>query len=257
MNFFDEIKKAIENTVPRFERQTDPLEQEEIVKIHTELRSDIVMPPMPELPPVDPIAYRYKERTDRRKILNTVWNSQRDNKYSPASACNVTAVQSSGSMDWALKDDELWELCHSKQTIEAVRKKYPKDFGWISPFFKNKCANEVFAVLAEAVNVYLQSDKFCKYVGNISQGLIISEIDKGYAVNACGAWAGSGHFVSICGYDLDKKCWIVNDPWGDWNTKYTDRNGNNKEYLWAKNPIGSFIRQLGILLHADKRIEIK
>lgn len=257
MNFFEEIKKAIENTVPRFDRQTDPSEIEQIVKIHTELAVESVLPPMPELPPVDPIAHRFKERTERRKVLNTVYNSQRDNKHSPLSACNVTAVQSSGSMDWNITDDELWELCHSRETIDAVRKKYPKDFSWINIYFSNKSANEVFAVLAEAVNVYLKSDKYCKFIGNLSQSLIISEIDKGYAVNACGLWAGSGHFVSICGYDLDKKCWIVNDPWGDWNTKYTDRNGACKEYLWAKNPIGTFIRPLAILLHADKRLEIK
>lgn len=257
MNFFEDLKKAIEWNIPRFEKQVELRKAEEAVQVSTETVIDAVLPPIPDLPPVDPIAYRFKERTERRKILNTVWNSQRDNKHSPASACNVTAIQSSGSLDWKLTDDELWELCHSQLTIEAVRKKYPKDFGWISPFFKNKCANEVFAVLAEAVNIYLQSDKYCKFVGNISQDLIISEINNGYAVNVCGKWAGSGHFVSICGYDLDKKTWIVNDPWGDWNTKYTDHNGDHKEYQWAKNPIGTFIRTLGILVHADKRIEIK
>lgn len=257
MNFFDEVKRAIEWSTPRYEKQTDPAEIESLVKLNTDIVVESVLPPMPELPPVDPIAYRFRERTERRKDLNTVWNSQRNNRHSPASACNVSSVQSSGSLDWTVTDDELWELCHSKQMTEIIRKKYPKDFYWIIPIIEQKYANEVFAVLAEAVNIYLQSDKYCKFVGNISQDLIISEINNGYAVNVCGKWAGSGHFVSICGYDLDKKVWIVNDPWGDWNTKYTDHNGDHKEYQWAKNPIGTFIRTLGILAHADKRIEIK
>jgi len=223
--------------------------------------------PIPELPkvtafppkPVNPIGWRFLEDSGTRKILRNPWNSQRDNKFCPGSSCNVTSMQVALSLDTKVTDDELFLLCNSSTMRNNFFKKYPGE-AWVKPHFDKGKANEVFLVLQEAARCILESDKYCKMIGNLSRELIISEIDKGYPVIVCGAFIRGKstleHFVTIVGYDLEKKVWIVNDSWGNWNTGYKDRNGERVPYSMDKMRIGSVLSRLAILVHADRRVPV-
>lgn len=194
---------------------------------------------------------RFKENTDKRKVLSHPWNSQRDNKLSPRSSCNVTALQVTLSLDYGITDDELFTICNSDEMKNKIQKKYPKDT-WILPFFSKRAANEVWVVLIEAAIQIIGDTKYVRFHQNLTKELIIKEIDKGYPVIVCGKFTG-GHFVTIVGYDLEKGVWVTNDSWGDWRSGYKIVNGDNVEYSIEKLKIGSFLNKMAILIHADKR----
>lgn len=195
---------------------------------------------------------RFKVKTDRRKSLIHPWNDQRNNKFSPGASCNVSSLQVSLSLDFKITDDELFTMCNSEEMKDIIKKKYPRD-GWIMPFFTKKTANEVWVVVVESAIKVIGDSKYVKFHQNISKDLIIKEIDNGYPVIVCGKFTG-GHFVTIIGYDLEKNVWIANDSWGNWNTKYSIKNGDNVEYDMNKLTIGSFLNKMAILVHADKRL---
>jgi hypothetical protein len=197
---------------------------------------------------------KFKINTEKRKSLIHPWNSQRDNKLSPGSSCNVTALQVALSLDFKITDDELFTMCNSEEMKESIKKKYPKD-GWILPYFTKKAANEIWVVVIEAAIKVIGDSKYVKFHQNINKELIIKEIDNGYPVIVCGKFTG-GHFVTIIGYDLEKNVWIVNDSWGNWNTKYSIKNGDNVEYDMNKLTIGTFLNKMAILVHADKKITV-
>jgi len=204
---------------------------------------------------------RYKVYTDTVKILSNPENSQLDNKFSPASACNVTALQIAMSLDYNITDDELFVLCNSNEIAERVKKKYPRDWSWIKKFFIKNCANEVWVVLEE-VGKYIVGNDYCKIIHNLSIQKIIDEINMGYAVVVNGKFTHSGHFVTIVGYDLNKGSYIVNDPFGDWNSRYKVKKFLNLEYsiekLKIRNTIENnkeaFLSNMAILVHSDRRI---
>jgi hypothetical protein len=195
---------------------------------------------------------RFKTNTPQRKVLSNPWNSQRDNKLSPSSSCNVTALQVALSLDYGITDDELFTLCNSDEMKTLIQKKYPRD-GWILPYFTKKAANEIWVVVVEAAIKIIGDPKYVKFHQGITRDLIIKEIDNGYPVIVCGKFTG-GHFVTIVGYDLEKKVWVIQDSWGNWNTKYSIKNGDNVEYEMSKLTIGSFLTKMAILVHADKRM---
>jgi hypothetical protein len=195
---------------------------------------------------------RFKIIKEKKLVLAHPWNSQRDNKFSPRSACNVTSLQVALSLDYSITDDELYQIANSDEIKNIIKQKYPKDT-WILNFFTKKTANEVWVVLVETAIKIIGDTRFAKFHQNLTRELIISEINKGYPVIVCGKFTG-GHFVTIIGYDLEKNVWIANDSWGDWNTGYRIVNGNNVEYSMEKLTIGSFLNRMAILIHADKRI---
>jgi uncharacterized protein YvpB len=223
-------------------------------------------PPEPKTPiepkhievPVDPLDWRFSERTPKRKVLKNPWNSQRDNKFSPSSACNVTSLQIALSLDSKVTDDELFLLCNSSQTRRDFFQKYPGEH-WIKPFFDKGNANQVFLVLQEVARKVIGSNH-CKMIGNLTKSKILEEIDNGYSAVVCGKFINGKHtlehFVTIVGYDLDTKNYIVNDPWGDWNKRYTVKIGDKVEYSMDKLKIGSFLSNIAILVHADKRVPV-
>lgn len=205
--------------------------------------------------PVNPQRKRYAEYSEKRKKLLNPWNSQRNNKYSPSGACNVTAVQVILSLDYPnVTDDELFLLCNSQQVKNIIQKKYPVDFnGWIWKYFRDNCANEVFVCMIEAVKIIMQSELFVRMECRLTAEKVKKEIDAGYAVFASGSFGFQGHIVAIIGYDDEKRVWIVNDSWGDKNTNYKNINGDSVEYSYDWMKIPGYISQTGILIHPDKR----
>lgn len=203
---------------------------------------------------------RYKEYLSNIKILNSYYNSQRDNVRSPNSACNVTSVQTALSLDLTITDDELFELCNNQKTREIIQKAYPKDWGWIKPYFDKLKANEVLVALLSVVQDLIGT-QYAKIDWKLTFDKIQSEIDLGYAVPILGGFTSSSkysHFICIVGYNLLKECFIVHDPWGDWSKSYRGEGGKDgafKEYSFKDlKPIFS---GTGFIIHPDKQNPVK
>lgn len=238
MGFISNIFNFIKSKVPQKPVETSPVQ---------------VTPTIVQ-PPVDPIAWRFKVRENGIKILKNAWNSQRDNKFSPASACNITALQVAMSLDYAeLKDDDLFLIANSEETKQTVMKKYPGN-DWILNYYKIGSANEVFVVICEAANKVMGSSAYCKMVYDQTIDQIKAQIDMGYCVMLCGRFVGGGHFITVVGYNDQTKSFIVNDSWGNWMTKYQNRNGDNVEYPYevTRKTMG----RISIFVHSDKRIPV-
>lgn len=186
------------------------------------------------------------------KNLNIPYNSQRDNKFAPKSSCNVTCLQMVLANHYNVTDDEIYLLCQTDDIHKEIERRYRNDYDkWIEGYIKSGKATEVLVVLQEASFHLLKSDRYSKVTFSMNHKLIISEIDKGYPVIICGNFTG-GHFVVIKGYDLKENAYIVNDPWGNWNTKYKNHDGENKKYSFSK--VWKIMYKYGILVHADKKI---
>ena len=199
----------------------------------------------------------FKINTTTHKDLLINHNSQRNNKYSPSSACNVTSVQMQFDPYYKITDDELWILCNSDEILNIVKNKYPKDWSWIKKFFDSKRSNEVLVVLEE-VAIKLLGKEYVYLDWNTSIDEIKKEIDLGYSVTILTKLTAAGHFITVRGYNDDKKCLIVNDPWGDWNKNYRGEgglDGNSKEYsydLWER----GLIVKYAFYIHADKKVPV-
>lgn len=197
----------------------------------------------------------YCEFLPKRKKLNLEYNTQRDNKFSPIYACNVTMIQMALSRHYGITDDEIFLLCNSNEMSNRIKAKYPKDFAkWIYPdHIRKGSANEVFVVLLEALHMIMETSKYAKIEWNLTDQKIISEIDHGYPFGACGKFVG-GHFILIIGYDLTEKTWIVNDPYGNWLTGYKDTNGAGLEYPMSR--VKKILYSYGFKIHADKKLPV-
>jgi len=205
--------------------------------------------------PVNPQRKRFAEYSEKRKKLLNPWNSQRNNKYSPFAACNVTTVQVLLSLDYPnITDDDIFLLCNSQQVKNIIEKKYPVDFKtWIWKYFRDNCANEVYVCMIEAVKIIMQSELFVRMECGLTAEKVKKEIDAGYAVFVCGSFGFRGHIVAVIGYDDEKKVWIVNDPYGNKNTGYKNINGDSVEYSYDWMKIPGYINPTSILIHPDKR----
>lgn len=194
---------------------------------------------------------KFLEHSKELKNLNIPYNSQRDNKFAPKSSCNVTCLQMTLANSYSITDDEIYLLCQTKEVHQQVEKRYRNDYNkWIKSYIDSGRSTEVLVILQEASHQILQSDRYSKVTFSMNHNLILSEIDKGYPVIICGNFTG-GHFVVIKGYDMKSNSYIVNDPWGDWNKKYKDFNGENKYYSFQK--VWRIMYKYGILIHADKK----
>lgn len=145
------------------------------------------------------------------KQLRVRYFSQRDNVYDPSRTCNVTSV--------AMVLDYY-----------GIRPKEPKE----------QLEDELYKLMsAKGMNTLLHSDlvKVMGIYGVESKFSTVTpfqeirkSIDKGNPVIFSGRFTPSGHIVVITGYSDVHSEWIVNDPWGDWYSKYNNRNGSNVRY---------------------------
>lgn len=200
----------------------------------------------------------FKVNTPTSKILKVNHNSQRNNKYSPNSACNVTSMQMQFDPYYRITDDELWILCNSEEIKNIVKNKHANNWSWIKGFFDSKRANEVLVVLEE-VAVKLLGKEYVYLDWSTSLDEIKREISLGYSVTLLTKLAGGGHFIDIIGYDDDRKVMISNDSWGNWNMNYRGKgglNGEGVEYsysLWDK---GLVVKYGAYYIHADKKVPV-
>lgn len=160
-----------------------------------------------------------------------IYFTQRNNKKDPMRACFPTSmamamrnngyiyskVQPPGEKEALELDDYLMWYANSNQgrTI-ATSLGIPIGTKWL---------NEWWSVMERVGNALLNKQGMsCKWTTmNVAQ--IKAQIDKGKMVVIGTMFTGSGHIVTVSGYDGDKL--IVCDPYGNPNTSYSNKEGKN------------------------------
>lgn len=211
-------------------------------------------------PKVEKPKNRYKQYLSNIKKLINWYNSQRDNKRSPNSACNVTSIQTALSVDLTITDDEIFYLCNSQKTRDIIKKAYPKDWIWIKPYFDKQKANQVLVVLLSVIQDLIGT-QYARIDWKLTFDKIQSEIDLGYAVPILGGFTSTSkysHFVCIVGYNLLNESFIVHDSWGDWNKNYRGEGGKDGEYKEYKfKDLQPIFSGTGFIIRSDKQNPVK
>jgi uncharacterized protein YvpB len=145
------------------------------------------------------------------KQLKVRYFSQRDNIHDPSRTCNVTSVAM--ALDYyGIRPKKLGEQLED----ELYKLMFDKSMNIL-----------LHLDLVKVMNIYGVESKFSTLTPYQE---IRKSIDKGNPVIFSGRFTPSGHIVVIVGYSDVHSEWIVNDPWGDWNSKYNNRNGSNVRY---------------------------
>lgn len=170
--------------------------------------------------------------------------TQRNNKFYPNGTCNTTAMiqalDASGISYNYPKDmqpeDYLTQLLDSKDAWNRMRKLYP----WA--IAQGYSPRHVHEMLAWAVNDLLVGKKVVEFRQNISIRKICLSLLRGSAVVVAGRFTKFGHIVCVVGLSYTGEIasqneenikyeninyMIVDDPYGNWHTGYTDVRGND------------------------------
>jgi C1A family cysteine protease len=132
-------------------------------------------------------------------------------------------------------DDDVFEALSSEDMENKSKSMIANGEAWMKDFLKDRVdadgnqtsynfLNNVVAMLAE-VATYLTNNEIIFQATYRSKDDIRTELNLGYPVILSGKFTKSGHYVLIVGFDDDSKNWIVNDPYGDWNSGYVRKGG--------------------------------
>ena len=188
--------------------------------------------------------------------LGKPYYSQRNNALKPEGACNVTAMVSAlSAAGWPVEkfSDETYKqpedaLMHFILADPVIDREWHR----IDPPSRY-APNEWHPLLATGANMLLRK---CRLLAPYETAVIFGEnrsladftaaIDAGGAAVVSGLFetqAGRviGHVVSLVGYNKDSagklSSFIIDDPWGDYRTKYANANGDDIEM-----PVADFMR---------------
>jgi len=193
------------------------------------------------------------------KLLPGTYRSQRDNKDLPLASCNTTAVvmalEASGFPPSLIKglpdgkqpEDFLTEFGDSPGTYEAMKTLCPWFFGPTDkglPAVKGAendpnvfplCRPPEAPLMLPWIVERTYGKKLLKFLGHFDSGICFSLVESGLAAVVDGTFTSEGHYLAVVGYEFVDEvagapraitAWRVRDPWGDWNTKYSDENGD-------------------------------
>jgi len=172
------------------------------------------------------------------------YHTQRNNLIAPNYSCNVTAmamglIYSRIPIDWPGRiqnEDWLNEILETREAIDAMEKLAPWAVGKIHP----REINEMLVWVANKVSGYE-----CDQLVEEPVGSIVSQLTKGYAVVTSGKFTVYGHVICVVGAESDQdlsrplecedvdirtiKNFILDDPWGNVNELYMNKNGDDIE----------------------------
>jgi len=154
--------------------------------------------------------------------------SQRNNKFDPSGACNVSAgVSALAAAGWGIPitpgnqpEDDLYQVIHTNEKTLKLWKSLDPN-GQIPP-------NQWFIVLSLGINIWMGKEisEFRDSVSLVSLRKWLG--DGGTALMSGKFPTTNGHFVAVTGYqDDDGNDWMIKDPWGDYRTGYKIQVGNN------------------------------
>lgn len=170
--------------------------------------------------------------------IGKVIHTQRNNKLRPYSACNVTSfINALKYLDidffynkLTQPEDYFMKLMMTEKSWNRLYSKYGRGVGANPWNFSD--------ILVDVCNEELVGSPVCE-IKNVTAKQIVDHLEEGNVCTTSGAFTKSGHFVCIVGCELDKVKnvvrFIIDDPFGDYHTKYKDWNGDNIDF-----PIGDF-----------------
>lgn len=172
------------------------------------------------------------------------YHTQRDNLIAPYYSCNVTAlamglIYSRIPINWPdeiQNEDWLNELLQTEDALSVMGKLAPRAVEKLHP----RDVNEMLAWVANKVAGYECDTWVTEPISGI-----VSQLTKGYAVVTAGKFTTYGHVICVVGLesrqnlntpketkDIDTdaiKYFILDDPWGNVNEMYMNKNGDNIE----------------------------
>ena len=155
----------------------------------------------------------------------TPYRSQRDNMHGPSSTCNVTSyamlLHALGVRDPQGKqlEDALYEAIVSPAGAAEFRRGSPSLVGKVAP-------QTVHAML---VWVAAQFGRRTRFTTLARWSEVVDSVTAGKPVVLAGKFTSSGHIVCVVGLAGPRDL-ICHDPWGDWNRKYRDHDGEARIY---------------------------
>jgi len=160
-------------------------------------------------------------------LLSVPYFSQRDNLYEPGSTCNITSLamlmahktQAFGINKEHQLEDSLYKELHSEKALTYFKHRYP---------VLEKQGYDPENVHAMLVWVAKQQG-FKPTYSTYSIGDFYKILSNDKPMLVTGNFTGAGHIVTIVGYTCNMD-FIVNDPWGDWNTGYKEKDGEHVIY---------------------------
>lgn len=165
---------------------------------------------------------------ENEKRLKFTHHEQMKNHHEPFASCNVTSLSTWLSCYGVnVSPDTLYERANSDHY-----KKLAIDNGipWDDGYAKNNKLNQVGWVLETLADEYLKTDKPQFRTDWLYMQDIIECIDNGNPVLLFGLFTHAGHIVCCVGYN--SLGLIISDPWGDWSTGYTSKDGNGVLYMY-------------------------
>jgi len=163
------------------------------------------------------------------------YHTQRNNQVVPYASCNTT------SMIMALKqagrdlppcydkqpEDELSRFLRTQEAFQKQKELAGWSVGAYAP-------QEVHAVLEWGVNQWMGAE-VDSFMTSARTADLLVELDSGGGAVLSGRFpmpsGDLGHIVSLAGWISNEhgeiEQWIIDDPYGNWHTGYTDYRGND------------------------------
>lgn len=178
------------------------------------------------------------------RSVDSEYHTQRNNARIPYSSCNTTAmIMALKQANIVLPDvgdkqpeDALSELLQTDEAYEMMRELAPWAYDAVTdvPIY---LPQQVHMTLAWGTNKFVGAD-VATFTTSAHHSDLRCAIDEYEGVVLSGRFPMSngtdlGHIVSLAGYshNYDEKgfdwSWIIDDPYGDWHTRYRSHRGNN------------------------------
>jgi hypothetical protein len=180
-----------------------------------------------------------------RKLLPCVYRTQRDNADRSGSSCNTTSavmfLEASGHPPSEMKslpggtqpEDWLSLLGDSPAAYRKMRD--------LCPWFFDAAGKPIVRppeapLMLDWIVEQRYGRALQKYSENITFAVMMEQIDLGRAVLAHGLLTPEGHYVAVVGYEVVEDIGgkpgqltdlIIDDPWGNYLTAYSDFNGEH------------------------------
>ncbi len=180
------------------------------------------------------------------------YHTQRNNRKYPHSACNVTSYVMAGKnaghvipgVPTGVQDEDYFmEYMRSPRMYEQLRDEFAWAFetqpdGTFNYFYP---PSEIHVLLAQGFNELIGRD-VARFSTNVMRGEIIQTLLNGGGIVLSGRFPyrgkSIGHMVSLAGFrthqnrsvkidPLSVQEWIIDDPYGDHRTSYTNHRGND------------------------------
>lgn len=169
------------------------------------------------------------------------YNTQRDNVNQPFSACMPTSYQmflignripyqnrSVELFGEQLKDDDYFmALLNTKEAREYAYKKYSWAYNSVNPSLSIP-PNQLHGMYGTYLSSFICNSKASDFLTSFTFEDYVSYIKNGKVLMTSGSFPKAkiiGHAFCIIGYNEEKNCLYLSDPFGNFLTNYKDTNG--------------------------------